>query len=55
MSVHDPFSDLIAPFSRRGVDLGLERLQAALAEQGWRAELTAQQSQWGLMTIRRLG
>ena len=28
------------------------RLQAALAEQGWRAELTAQQSQWGLMTIR---
>jgi len=30
----DPFSDLIAPFSRRGVDLGLERLQAALAELG---------------------
>ena len=30
------------------------RLQAALAEQGWRAELTAQQSQWGLMTIRRV-
>lgn len=29
------------------------RLQAALEEQGWRAELTAQQSQWGLMTIRR--
>jgi len=29
------------------------RLQQALAEQGWRAELTAQQSQWGLMTIRR--
>jgi ribosomal protein L11 methyltransferase len=29
------------------------RLQRALAEQGWRAELTAQQSQWGLMTIRR--
>ena len=29
------------------------RLQAALAEQGWLAELTAQQSQWGLMTIRR--
>jgi len=27
-------------------------LQAALAAQGWRAELTAQQSQWGLMTIR---
>jgi dihydrofolate synthase/folylpolyglutamate synthase len=34
VSVHDPFSDLIAPFSRRGVDLGLERLQAALAELG---------------------
>ncbi|MEY2644551.1 MAG: hypothetical protein RLZZ611_1200 [Cyanobacteriota bacterium] len=34
MPVHDPFSDLIAPFSRRGVDLGLERLQAALAELG---------------------
>ena len=31
------------------------RLQEALAEQGWRAELTAQQSQWGLMTIRRAG
>ena len=29
------------------------RLQAVLAEQGWLAELTAQQSQWGLMTIRR--
>ena len=29
------------------------RLQAVLAEQGWRAELSAQQSQWGLMTIRR--
>ena len=29
------------------------RLQEALAEQGWSAELTAQQSQWGLMTIRR--
>jgi len=29
------------------------RLQQALAEQGWNAELTAQQSQWGLMTIRR--
>ena len=29
------------------------RLQAVLAEQGWRAELTAQQSQWGLMTLRR--
>ena len=34
MSGHDRFSDLIAPFSRRGVDLGLERLQAALAELG---------------------
>ena len=29
------------------------RLEAALAEQGWRAQLTAQQSQWGVMTIRR--
>jgi ribosomal protein L11 methyltransferase len=29
------------------------RLQVALAEHGWLAELTAQQSQWGLMTIRR--
>jgi ribosomal protein L11 methyltransferase len=29
------------------------RLQAVLAEQGWRAELSAQQSQWGLMTLRR--
>jgi len=28
-------------------------LQAALAAEGWQAELTAQQSQWGLMTIRR--
>jgi len=30
----DPFADLIAPFSRRGVDLGLERLRSALAELG---------------------
>jgi len=30
----DSFADLIEPFSRRGVDLGLERLQAALAELG---------------------
>ena len=30
----DSFGDLIAPFSRRGVDLGLKRLQAALAELG---------------------
>ena len=30
----DPFGDLIAPFNRRGVDLGLERLQNALAELG---------------------
>lgn len=29
------------------------RLQQALADEGWHAELTAQQSQWGLMTIRR--
>ena len=34
MSGSDPFGDLIAPFSRRGVDLGLERLTAALAELG---------------------
>ena len=31
----------------------VEKLQAVLAEQGWRAELTAQQSQWGLMNLRR--
>jgi dihydrofolate synthase / folylpolyglutamate synthase len=30
----DEFADLIEPFSRRGVDLGLERLQAALADLG---------------------
>ena len=30
----DDVADLIEPFSRRGVDLGLERLQAALAELG---------------------
>lgn len=30
-------------------------LQTALAAEGWQAELTAQQSQWGLMTIRRAG
>jgi len=29
-------------------------LQQALLEQGWQAVLTAQQSQWGLMTIRRV-
>ncbi|MFM7435074.1 MAG: hypothetical protein ACKO1Q_03685, partial [Vulcanococcus sp.] len=34
MSGRDPFSDLIAPFSRRGVDLGLDRLRRALAELG---------------------
>ena len=34
MPGRDPFSDLIAPFSRRGIDLGLERLQGALAELG---------------------
>ena len=34
MSAPDPFSELIAPFSRRGVDLGLDRLQAALADLG---------------------
>ena len=30
----DNFADLIEPFSRRGVDLGLDRLQAALTELG---------------------
>jgi dihydrofolate synthase/folylpolyglutamate synthase len=30
----DPFADLIAPFSRRGIDLGLDRLRGALAELG---------------------
>lgn len=30
----DPFADLIEPFSRRGVDLGLERIRAALSELG---------------------
>ena len=30
------------------------RLQQVLADEGWHAELTAQQSQWGLMTIRRV-
>lgn len=29
-------------------------LQQALLEQGWQAQLTAQQSQWGLMTIQRV-
>lgn len=29
-------------------------LQQTLLEHGWQAELTAQQSQWGLMTIRRV-
>ena len=51
------FSTVLAP-DGLGLLSGLlveqaPRLQAALAEQGWRAELTAQQSQWGLMTIRR--
>jgi dihydrofolate synthase/folylpolyglutamate synthase len=30
----DPFGDLIQPFNRRGVDLGLDRLNAALADLG---------------------
>ena len=51
------FSTVLAP-DGLGLLSGLlveqaPRLQAALAEQGWRAELTAQQSQWGLMTMRR--
>ena len=29
-------------------------LQLALRDEGWQAELTAEQSQWGLMTIRRV-
>jgi ribosomal protein L11 methyltransferase len=29
-------------------------LQVALRDEGWQAELTAEQSQWGLMTIRRV-
>ena len=52
------FSTVLAP-DGLGLLSGLlveqaPRLQATLAEQGWRAELTAQQSQWGLMTIRRV-
>jgi len=31
---HDNFADLLEPFSRRGVDLCLDRLQAALADLG---------------------
>ena len=51
------FTSVLAP-SGLGLLSGLlvdqaPRLQAVLAEQGWRAELTAQQSQWGLMTLRR--
>jgi dihydrofolate synthase/folylpolyglutamate synthase len=34
VSAADPFSELIAPFSRRGVDLGLDRLEAALGDLG---------------------
>jgi dihydrofolate synthase/folylpolyglutamate synthase len=34
VSASDPFSELIAPFSRRGVDLGLDRLEAALEDLG---------------------
>jgi dihydrofolate synthase/folylpolyglutamate synthase len=34
LSIDAAFADLIEPFSRRGVDLGLERLQRALAELG---------------------
>jgi len=30
-------------------------LQAALAAEGWQSQLTASQSQWGLLTIRRQG
>ncbi len=34
MQAIDSFADLIEPFSRRGVDLGLERMRRALAELG---------------------
>ncbi|MCT0248263.1 folylpolyglutamate synthase/dihydrofolate synthase family protein [Synechococcus sp. CS-205] len=34
MPAIDTFADLIEPFSRRGVDLGLERMRSALAELG---------------------
>jgi len=34
LSTDAAFADLIEPFSRRGVDLGLDRLQGALAELG---------------------
>ncbi|CAK6700113.1 folylpolyglutamate synthase/dihydrofolate synthase family protein [Synechococcus sp. CBW1107] len=34
MPAIDSFADLIEPFSRRGVDLGLERMRRALAELG---------------------
>jgi ribosomal protein L11 methyltransferase len=30
------------------------RLEQVLARHGWRAALTAQQSQWGLMTMQRV-
>ncbi|NDG74101.1 MAG: 50S ribosomal protein L11 methyltransferase [Synechococcaceae bacterium WB8_1B_136] len=53
------FTSVLAP-SGLGLLSGLlvdqaPRLRQALAEQGWQAELTAQQSQWGLMTIRWAG
>jgi ribosomal protein L11 methyltransferase len=52
------FDQLLAP-SGLGLLSGLlveqaPRLQQALAAQGWRAELAAQQQPWGLMTIRRV-
>ena len=51
------FSALLAPGSL-GLLSGLlvdqaPALQAALASQGWQSELTASQSRWGLLTIRR--
>ena len=51
------FQGLVAP-GGLGLLSGLlvdqaPRLQAALEAEGWQAQLAAQQSQWGLMTIRR--
>jgi len=53
------FTSLLAP-SGLGLLSGLlveqaPTLQAALAAEGWQSELTAWQSQWGLLTIRRQG
>jgi len=52
------FAQVLAP-SGLGLLSGLlvaqaPRLQQVLARHGWQAELSAQQSQWGLMTMRRV-